>query len=353
MSKKIRISHELDETSERTLVMKDRGVLDGDSDSDDHDVVEMEDINLAEKEKREALVRKKNHGRKFNPLTDDWDEQRGILDNYDDFDELEKQRARKRQLEVGMEETAHIGSKTPIPNSVDKYDDSVELPSSIMIGQPNIASGSQESSYLRFQSEFLEVARKPAKFKSVAAKKNMRVTETDEIVSVVPTNRPTEEDSELYAQLSRLRRMDQTIRVIDPAERIAQQIVPENTTAESKNDLSEFLGRIESKEEEAVDPVPSSVVIDEPMTSDPVPPPMPTDVTLRDHGLMGALQFFKSRGHLTETADPNSLERRDEYGKSVVDPKQAFKQLSWQFHGIKPGAKKQEKRIKKVTNNDR
>ena len=38
------------------------------------------------------------------------------------------------------------------------------------------------------------------------------------------------------------------------------------------------------------------------------------------------------------------LEYRDEYGR-VLTKQEAYRQLSYKFHGIKPGKKKQERRL--------
>ena len=43
------------------------------------------------------------------------------------------------------------------------------------------------------------------------------------------------------------------------------------------------------------------------------------------------------------------LEHRDEFGR-VLSAKEAYKQLSWKFHGVKPSAAKQEKRLRKIDN---
>ncbi|KAI3837407.1 hypothetical protein MKW92_002554, partial [Papaver armeniacum] len=86
-------------------------------------------------------------------------------------------------------------------------------------------------------------------------------------------------------------------------------------------------------------------------------------------GLSGVLQFLKGRGALEETvelggrnmdkkkykqlgirskSEPKEIQidRRDEFGR-IMTPKQAFRVISHDFHGIRPGKKKQEKYIKK------
>ena len=68
---RIRISEEdiSGPSSGRILVMKDKSVLD-ESDGDE-DVVEMEDLDIAEKERHERNKRKAKHGAKYNPLDED------------------------------------------------------------------------------------------------------------------------------------------------------------------------------------------------------------------------------------------------------------------------------------------
>jgi len=87
---------------------------------------------------------------------------------------------------------------------------------------------------------------------------------------------------------------------------------------------------------------------------------------LMDGGISSALQLFQSRGDLTsdltrrirgstdgdplhKTSDPKDvkLDYRDNFGR-VMTPKEAFRYISWIFHGKKPGKKKQEKLLKKM-----
>jgi len=87
---------------------------------------------------------------------------------------------------------------------------------------------------------------------------------------------------------------------------------------------------------------------------------------LTDNGIASALKLFQSRGDLTtdltrrirgstdgdplhKSADPKDvkLDYRDNYGR-VMTPKEAFRYISWIFHGKKPGKKKQEKLLKKM-----
>jgi U4/U6.U5 tri-snRNP-associated protein 1 len=80
-------------------------------------------------------------------------------------------------------------------------------------------------------------------------------------------------------------------------------------------------------------------------------------------GMAATLQLLKGSGELKKTAelagrskdsreyDPSAddfgvkLEYRDEYGRKLTQ-KEAFRQLSYRFHGYGPGKKKLEKRLK-------
>lgn len=50
---------------------------------------------------------------------------------------------------------------------------------------------------------------------------------------------------------------------------------------------------------------------------------------------------------LGDPAPDIKLEYRDEYGR-LLTLKEAYRQLSYRFHGQKPGKKKQDKRLKKI-----
>ncbi|EFJ27187.1 hypothetical protein SELMODRAFT_412142 [Selaginella moellendorffii] len=88
--------------------------------------------------------------------------------------------------------------------------------------------------------------------------------------------------------------------------------------------------------------------------------------TKEDHvgkGLAGALQCFRENGSLKESRGewigrsrdkrtPENgkfefnLDHRDEHGRTLT-PKEAFRQFSHKFHHVKPGKRKQEKKLKK------
>lgn len=76
-----------------------------------------------------------------------------------------------------------------------------------------------------------------------------------------------------------------------------------------------------------------------------------------DEGAASFLSMIRARGMLKDKkhrddTDDVRLEYRDEFGRSL-GPKEAYKQLSWAFHGKKPGKKKQEKRLMVVQNERR
>ncbi|XP_024532030.1 SART-1 family protein DOT2 [Selaginella moellendorffii] len=88
--------------------------------------------------------------------------------------------------------------------------------------------------------------------------------------------------------------------------------------------------------------------------------------TKEDHvgkGLASALQCFRENGSLKESRGewigrsrdkrtPENgkfefnLDHRDEHGQTLT-PKEAFRQFSHKFHHVKPGKRKQEKKLKK------
>lgn len=79
---------------------------------------------------------------------------------------------------------------------------------------------------------------------------------------------------------------------------------------------------------------------------------------LKDTGELGAGEKLVGRARDTRAQDPSArdfdvkLEYRDETGRKLTQ-KEAFRQLNYQFHGIAPGKKKQEKRLKQLQLEDR
>merc|ERR1719253_1223860 len=86
---------------------------------------------------------------------------------------------------------------------------------------------------------------------------------------------------------------------------------------------------------------------------------------LLDNSTASALQYLRSRNevlmdqesHRTSKGDNrpmemNSeirLEARDEFGR-IMTPKESFRQISWVFHGKRPGAKNSTKRLLRLEN---
>jgi U4/U6.U5 tri-snRNP-associated protein 1 len=181
-----------------------------------------------------------------------------------------------------------------------------------------------------------------------------------------------EQDEELYAQLARLRKQRPVA-----ADYIANTLSAEDremggtnrTQSLLSSSIVDFVSRIGSVGDEGTADQERAKDFEETHMNIPSPEPVPgalqkrdeilEDITV-DSGLSCALKFFHSRG-MVDSADRTDrihandeddihIERRDEFGRSITDPKEAFKQLSWQFHGKKPGAKKQEKRLRKFEN---
>eukprot|EP00371_Babesia_bovis_P003273 XP_001611920.1 hypothetical protein [Babesia bovis T2Bo] len=71
-------------------------------------------------------------------------------------------------------------------------------------------------------------------------------------------------------------------------------------------------------------------------------------------GIAGALAYLKDKGDIIEkkkdlegVGNDITLQYFDEYGRKMT-PKEAFRQLSWKFHGKGPGLNKRERIIKRI-----
>lgn len=387
---RLKISHDIEElagSSEgRVLVMKDKSVLE--DDESDIDAIEVEDLELAAAEREAKRKRLAGHGKAYDPL-DPEHGNTGLLSKYDDFDEIEKQREKSKQIDlnVGLSRISAMNKETYSRQA--EYDDSVELPSSMRIQGAGVNSyfpthGLEER--LKFQSDFYEPGtgadsgsggfkkvkkeKKKRKIEKSDDENNVKIKVED---SLAPIHTAIQDD-ELYAQLARLRRQKvASTRVPVGAEYIAKT-VQRDVAMETQmtSSMIDFISRIDTVDDgedhkETVEETPiadietgdtvmieKETVRDEPAKRDAA---LVEEVVV-DSGLAGALKFFQSRGFVDsednrpgESSDDDiHLERRDEFGRSITDPKEAFKQLSWRFHGKKPGAKKQEKRLRKLEN---
>ena len=393
---RLRISHDIDELSGsaegRVLVMKDKSVLD--EEDSDVDAVEVEDLELAAAEKEAKRKRLAEHGKKYDPL-DPEHADRGILSRYDDFDELEKERQKAKRIDLN-EGLSRLAASHEKSSGDREYDDSVELPSAMRI------RGTTYNSYissrpefsveerLRYQTDFYDassgVMDSSTGFKKVKKEKKKRKVENSddedkvkiEQVIAAPIHTAVQDD-ELYAQLGRLRRQKMvTAKESFGADYIAKSVQRDFSMEQPKTtsvSMIDFISRIdavatadEKQEEEGT--IEETTVggvesVDTVMEEKPAENSQPlvrdaalVEEVVVDSGLAGALKFFQSRGFVEgeERSDGNiseddiHIERRDEFGRSITDPKEAFKQLSWRFHGKKPGAKKQEKRLRKLEN---
>jgi len=226
---------------------------------------------------------------------------------------------------------------------------------------------------LRFQSDFY-TSSEATNFKKLISKKKNNKRKQEEEHEEMPVKKfepivVPEEDEELYAQLSRMRRIEK-IQMRDD-EYIAN-VIRENRDAHLQNSgipvasaVTDFVSRIQIPTEE-LDEAPVAEVMEEDQPESVAAEPV-TDTKEQprqelsresafseikvDSGLACALAFFQSRGAVEK--DPGSkevrIEHRDEFGR-ILDAKEAYKQLSWKFHGVKPGAAKQEKRLRKIEN---
>jgi U4/U6.U5 tri-snRNP-associated protein 1 len=230
---------------------------------------------------------------------------------------------------------------------------------------------------LRFQSDFFTSA-EAGGFKKVSKKekKKKRARDEDEedrpiVVKIQPVA-VAEEDEELYAQLSRLRRIERQKINLSNEELIAQRAQEARQTSSLTNSssVSDFLARIdaarqntvgeapEPRDQEMESPPPHPV---EPAGEDAKEPPLPTeeesgvselkpepvtqDIKV-DSGLACALKFFHSRGEIEERSDEPRLEHRDDFGR-VLDAKDAYKHMSRKFHGKKLSSDQYHKQAKK------
>ena len=73
-----------------------------------------------------------------------------------------------------------------------------------------------------------------------------------------------------------------------------------------------------------------------------------SDTVKLDVGLSSALKFFQARNAFQKPTEA-TITHKDEFGR-ILSEKEAYKQHSWKFHGVKPKAKKTEKRILKIEN---
>ena len=382
---RIKISHDLNEMSEKTeriLIMQDKSVLD---DSDD-EAVAMEDVDLARLEKDKVNERRSKHGKKFNPYDDDWNTQsESVLSKYDDFEETEKKLrdAKTRQLTIGT--SFKENSIGPISES-HEYDANDEMPSNFKIDSKNYSKMYKTSSSigenLSFQKDFYTPQEVTSFKKPVKDKKKKRRVNEDQDEPIVDLkemhfSHGAEEDEELYSQLSRLRRIERSKinlpnedtlanaiiqtrdEVLDPSEATpsisvanflsrvhAAQTIPDMDTMEIVKESPSIDVRMEEKDNivEEESHLPEEL-------KDETTEPIIQDIKV-DSGLACALKFFQSRGDIEkprQETDNVRLEHRDEFGR-VLNQKEAYKQLSWKFHGVKPSAAKQEKRLRKIDN---
>ena len=382
---RIKVSHDLGDLSskeDRILVMKDKSILE---DSDD-DAVAMEDVDIAEREKREQNQRRAQHGRKYNPYEYDWDHTDTMLSKYDDFDALERERRLRSTKELVVGQSLNLSSSSA-PHSKDEgYNPQEEFPATVTLASSSRAYNTTKpvlDESLRFQSDFYTSA-EAASFKKVTKKdkKKKRSRDNDEedqppSGKVVQLIASAEEDEELYSQLARLRRIDREKISFNNEDIVAQTALSTRTNSQDQQSasVSDFLARIDRAREEPEEEAPQTG--DQEMESPTEPtiePQIPTmgasvvepeeliptesaqvesksesisqDVKV-DSGLACALKFFQSRGDIeTDHSNEARIEYRDDFGRPL-DAKEAFQHMSRKFHGKKLNSEQYHKQAKK------
>jgi hypothetical protein len=254
-----------------------------------------------------------------------------MLSKYDDFDELEKARkeAQTITVEVGKEFNASRNSGN---HPEEGRDEDGEKSFSVTIG----ASGSRAlTSFrpmepLKFQSDFLTKNEASAFAKRAEKKRKKRTREEEEepIQKIIPSvHQSAEEDEELYAQLSRLRRIE-TNRPMTNHEDALMALI--QTTRESSTGVADFLNRVVPIHEEDGEPAEPMPEEEPPKPVDKAPDTEPslkepsTSVSISsdikvDGGLACALKFFSSRGDLAEKSTDTSSDSKEAYRKLSSD----------------------------------
>ena len=361
---RIKLSHDLNELADKSdnqfLIMKDKSILD-DSDGDE---IEMENVDLADHERIEANKRLAKHGKKYNPYEDDWEStyNEAMLSKYDDFDEIERARrvSKTVRLEIGKE--VGVSSSTATGAQGSQYNAAEELPSTLTIGSISQRQYgiSKPVNSLAFQSDYYTTAEVSSFSKrSDKPKKKRKARLEDEDIPVVPKATvqfipSAEEDEELYAQLSRLRRIESTRVETNHEDQLVSSLrASRNVDLESSvpatSGVADFLSRIvpsniigiEAPEtESATDQAPSMEIeaesVSAPIPKETIGPDVPLKTATKrdesttsdikvDGGLACALKFFSSRGELEKIAEQEAS------GPSAKDAKEAYNQLSADF----------------------
>jgi hypothetical protein len=362
---RIKLSHDLgdlSETRDKILVMKDKGVLE---DSDD-DAIEVENVEMAEREKLEANQRRSKHGKRFNPYDDDWEsagQTETMLSKYDDFDEQERFRkqARTVELQIGAEIKTKGSDSSKQERGGYEYNPSEELPSTVRL--ESVATSTKfrrsqieaDDSTVRVQQDFY-TKEEVAGFRKTSgrsSKKSKRRRDDDEepeddvqMKTDVTFHHTAEEDVELYAQLSRLRRMEKEKIDLRNEEQLAEVVRSSRDDTSSSAGVADFLSRVapvqkeepyrESQRVPEREPQPEQPSNEETEMKAPVASESTTTADVRiDLGLASALQLFASRGELK----PKEDRREDEQ-----DAKEAYRQLTQKFNQ----RRKHQKRYKET-----
>jgi hypothetical protein len=284
-----------------------------------------------------------------------------MLSKYDDFDEIEQTRRASKtvRLEIGKEVGA--SSSMAARSRGSDYAASEELPSTLTIGSISQRQYgvSRAVNSLAFQSDYYTTA-EAASFtkRSDKPKKKRKARLEDEDTPFVPKEPikfvpSAEEDEELYAQLSRLRRIETTRTDISHEDLLvssmkASRDVNLESSTPATSGVADFLSRIVPSNNYDI-PEPEVGISTEQVQSMEVEPAVVSSPSMEeeehkisaessshreesttsdikvDGGLACALKFFSSRGELEKIAEQEAS------AVSVKNAKEAYNQLSADF----------------------
>jgi hypothetical protein len=302
---KFRISEDAGFEEGRILVTKDRSVLEMDEDGEE--VVDMVDIDRHQFKRPDELV-----------------------DSFlGKFDKIVQNEKLEEKTEFNLGEEISILGRRPVEDSVTEE--------KLIVDE------------LKFSSDFYEISeieknKKFSKFLKTNGKKLKRrePTEEDETIHVSSSQRVIDEaDDELYSKLEIFRKIQKKSKKFEPSSSTIPEPPPlpkiEMEILKDSDDDIHQTGILLPSEIIPSEPQPSS------LSTGPSAREILTDIRV-DSGLACALKYFQARRESKEQEDDEiQIEHRDKFG-NLLNPKEAFKELSWKFHGIRPN----EKKIRKI-----
>ena len=151
MTSRFQISHDISkltqEKDEVVLTLKDKGILDANSSGSED---ELEELETAAVEKAEKNRRRNLHGQKYAGLTEltGGDLEGEVLSKYDDFEEVERKRARVTKISVGKDIIVSGNSKRESDGEEKKISD-------ITSESLSVNGRSYFEPSIKFQSDFV------------------------------------------------------------------------------------------------------------------------------------------------------------------------------------------------------